>query len=188
MTFGLNEPLFRSNMIVRTNWMKTINIAIAAALTLLSGCAAPQTQIQPLRSQFEPTEYAPYSKQGTGKIVGQAFMKTVGGDVKFAAGNQVNLNPVTTLNSEWIQRAIVQGQSVGFYHPQDMRTKSFERTTVADGNGSFEFDGLPSGEYYLTSSVSWGVPDGGIIWPQGGTVYAKVRVRSGETSKVIVTR
>jgi hypothetical protein len=64
----------------------------------LASCAVP---IQPRVAKYDAAEYAPYSGSGTAKIIGQAFAKTVGGDVKFAAGNRVWLYPVTSMTTEW---------------------------------------------------------------------------------------
>ena len=57
----------------------------------LAGCAAPKVD---LNSTLDPREVAYIKASGSGQIAGQAFLKTVGGDVKYAAGNAVTLIPV----------------------------------------------------------------------------------------------
>jgi hypothetical protein len=125
------------------------------------------------------------SKPGTEKIVGQAFLKNVGGDVKYGAGNMVWLHPVTRLTTEWFTKHIVHGIPLLAGNP---RTDDYRRQAIADAEGRFEFNGLPPGDYYLTCSITWGVPtDIGVI-PTGEIAYVKVTVRNGETAKAIVTR
>lgn len=156
---------------------------------LLAGCISPQTpQIQPLTAAFTEAEYAPYLKPGTGRIAGQAFLKTVGGDVKYGAGDDVYLNPVTSLNTEWFAKGVLAGKPVGRTRPDQIKSSTYERHAVADAEGRFEFENLPSGNYYLTCKITWGVPDEGIIQTTGGVAYAKITVRNGQTTKAIVTR
>jgi hypothetical protein len=58
---------------------------------------------------YNPAELARYSKTVTGKIVGQAFLKTLGGNVKYGAGDIVWLHPATALTTEWYTKHVVQG-------------------------------------------------------------------------------
>jgi hypothetical protein len=125
------------------------------------------------------------SKTGSAKIVGQAFLKTVGGDVKYGAGDTVWLHPVTSLTNEWFTKHIVQGVPLAAGNPHSY---DFRRQAIADAEGRFEFDALPPGDYYLTCSITWGVPSDIGTMPTGGIAYAKVSVRNGETTKAIVTR
>lgn len=133
------------------------------------------------------SEYAPYAGQGTGSLIGQAFLKTRGGDVRYAAGNDVYLNPVTSYSTEWFDVAIRGGQPIS---EGDPRVQAFTRTTVADGEGRFEFNNLPAGDYYVVTWVFWEVPSGayGGMTTTGGPVGSKVTVRDGETTRVIVGR
>jgi hypothetical protein len=157
------------------------NLPLVALFFLLAGCIEPQART----AVYNPAELVSYSKIGTGKISGQAFMKTVGGDVKYGAGNDVWIHPVTSLTTEWYDKTIVQGIPLvaGSPHTDDYRKK-----TVADGEGRFDFDGLAPGDYYVTCAISWGVPSELGVMPTGGIAYAKVTVRNGETAKAIVTR
>ena len=159
------------------------NRAVAILFFVLAGCASVTPQER--TAVYNPAELAPYSKPGTGKIVGQAFLKNLGGDVKYGAGNMVWLHPVTRLTTEWFTKHIVHGIPLLAGNP---RTDDYRRQAIADAEGRFEFNGLPPGDYYLTCSITWGVPtDIGVI-PAGEIAYAKVTVRNGETAKAIVTR
>jgi hypothetical protein len=163
-------------------------VKIPLPLTLLTlaltGCAVPQ---QERFAKYDPAEYARYAGSGSGRITGQAFAKTVGGDVKYAAGNTVWLYPVTSMSTEWYQTAIKGGKPM---KAGDQRMMQHSRSTVADGSGNFEFSGLPAGNYYVVTQVTWGVPTGMQFFPvetTGSALHAKVHVSDGESKRVILT-
>ncbi len=63
---------------------------IAAALFLGLATACATRVVAPVqRIPFPEAEYATLKMNGTAVIRGQAFLKTRGGDVKTAAGNEV---------------------------------------------------------------------------------------------------
>lgn len=150
-------------------------------LFLLSGCV-----IAPVKrtAVFNPAEYEPCLKEGTATITGQAFVKTAGGDVKFAAGNIIYLNPITEYSSEFYQKAVVGGVKL----EPALDAVPFPRQTVADGNGNFEFKNVPDCGYYLYTSIVWQIPTPYGLTYTGGAAYAKVKAKSNETVKVVVTR
>lgn len=158
--------------------------ALLTFLTLaLASCATPQERV----AKYDPAEYARYAGSGTARISGQAFAKTVGGDVKYAAGNTVWLYPVTSMTTEWYNTAIKGGKPM---KAGDERMMQHSRSTVADGSGNFEFSGLPAGEYYVVTQVSWGVATGMQFFPiesTGTALTAKVHVSEGESKRIIPT-
>ena len=159
--------------------MKTKLFPLILALAF-SGCEAPQSRT----STYKAAEYARYAGTGTAKITGQAFLKTVGGDVKYAAGNRVWLYPATSMTTEWYEKVIKGG------HPLkagDERMMQHSKMTLGDGTGNFEFDSVVAGDYYVVSQVSWGVPNGYFVNYTGGAVHAKVHVNDGEMKRVILT-
>lgn len=152
----------------------------------LSGCLT-QTPYQ-RQAPFIEAEYKPYAVAGTGSISGQAFLKTRAGDVKYGAGNEVWLNPVTTYSTEWFENAVIPYRAIT---PPDRRTSDYARRTIADAEGRFKFERLPPGEYYAVCSIIWQYPGGyqGSLVSTGSIAYAKVRVGDGEqVANVIVTR
>lgn len=161
--------------------MKTFALLLALAL---AGCAAP---LEERTATYNEAEYARYAGRGTAKIHGQAFLKTVGGDVKYGAGSTVYLYPVTSMTTEWYDKFLVQGKSL---KAGDDRMMKYSRQIVADGTGNFEFEGLPAGDYYLVCNIFWGVPTGLTFAPigeTGGAVHTKVIVAAGENKRVILT-
>jgi hypothetical protein len=157
------------------------HVAFALVGLGLTGCAieaATYTMTTPFREQ----DFTPYAGKGTGSVHGQAFLKTVGGDVKTCAGNEVVLMPATSYNEEKLQNSAWKKKLVG----DDPAAIKYSRRTICDAEGKFTFDGVPRATWYLLTGVSWGVPTEYGINPQGGTLVQKVDV--GTTiSQVILT-
>jgi len=143
--------------------------------------AAPESP----HSTFDEQDFAQYAAAGTSSIVGQAFLKTRGGDVKLGAGNEVLLCPVTPYSTEYFERQVVREEQL---QPPDERILRYFKSTVADASGRFEFKNLPAGEYFLGCKITWEVQGVAGTETVGGAAYARVRVDSGEVAKVILTR
>ena len=153
-------------------------------VVVLTGCAIQPTVA---RIPFPEHEYAQLQKEGTATIKGQAFMKTRGGDVKFAAGEIIMLNPVTSYSNQWYEENYLKQKNIS---PEDPRQKEYIRKKIADGSGRFEFKSIPAGEYYVTGMVTWEAPTGfqGALQMQGGLISKKVKVTDREEAEVILTR
>jgi hypothetical protein len=161
--------------------MKTLrNITCIVALaTLFSGCVTQHQMTTP----FDESEFQSFVGKGTATITGQAFLKTVGGEVRYGAGDPVILTPVTPYTTE----ALLAERSLRL--PQtDPRLLKYLHTVIADGSGNFEFQDIPPGDYYIKCAIVWVVPDqNGIIEQTGGVAYAETHIGDGETVKVVVT-
>jgi hypothetical protein len=103
------------------------------------------------RVPYVESEFAKYKLPGTATLTGQAFMKTMGGDVKYAAGNEVALNPVTSMSNQWYQESYLSGKGLSEPDPKYLAAVI---TTTADGEGRFRFNNIPEGDYYLRSEVT----------------------------------
>jgi hypothetical protein len=147
---------------------------------ILLGCGA---RLRYHTLSLNENDFLPYQAKGNSKIVGQAFLKTRGGDVKYGAGNDVALVPFTPYIEERYKALI---DNVFMENP-DSRYYKYVRTTRADGQGNFEFNEVPKGEYLLVCNIFWEI---GGSYPQttGGTAYTKTAVKPGETIKVVLTR
>lgn len=140
---------------------------------------------QPIRAPFVEREFAPYRGKGTSAIAGQAFLKTRGGEVKFGAGNEVVLVPVTGYTQEMTR---MMKAHIPVTHERDPRYAAYRRTTRADGNGNFEFKDIPAGRYYVDCVIHWEVPGPyGTTSTTGGVAEAEATVGRGETAKVVLT-
>ena len=160
-------------------------LVLFTLVVLLSACATmapPQS-----RMPFPENEYQVLAKSGSATVKGQAFLKTRGGDVKTAAGNEVILNPVTSYSMEWYEKSYIPGKRM--VEP-DQRLFNFVRKQVADGNGRFTFKNVPPGEYFVTTIITWEAPTGyqGSLRLQGGTVTKRITVINGDEIDIVVTR
>lgn len=167
--------------------MKKLLIAALAGLAL-GGCASRPAALAPQsRMEFPLSEYEGLAKTGTASVSGQAFLKTRGGDVKTAAGNEILLNPVTSYSMEWYIKQYTQGLPLV---PPDSRLTDYQKRATADGSGRFSFKGVPPGEYFVTAVVTWEAPAGylGELQTQGGLVTKRLVVKDGESYDVIITR
>lgn len=112
------------------------------------------------------------NRPGHAIVRGQAFSKTVGGDVKYGAGNTIRLFPNSDYSAQCI-RIINTSDS----HCVE-RLRPYSRTALADAEGRFEFADLAPGSYLLTTVITWGVPGPYGIQTTGGVVTAIVEVKS----------
>lgn len=152
-------------------------LIIGAALV---GCARPYQMTTP----FNELEFLPYKGDGTATIQGQAFLKTRGGEVRFAAGNPVSLIPMTTYSRE-----LLQALSSGYYNiTTDPRWLSYSRQVTADGSGNFEFKNIPAGEYTLECSIFWEVPGRYGLERTGAVVRKETKVEPNQTVKLVLTQ
>lgn len=159
--------------------MKKLCLLLAAVV--LSGCVRPEmpkVQAPP----FDVAQYKQFDEKGTGRITGQLFAKTRGGDVKIGAGVLVFLRPSTPYNDSirdmiFVQRVIPVGLD-------PLYEKHYVHTTTTDGNGNFEFTDLPEGKYRLIGQFGWEVPGS---YPANVYTTVEVNVKNDTVKKVILT-
>jgi hypothetical protein len=150
------------------------------------------------QATFQVEEYAPYAGKGNSGISGQVVIPMGGGKVAYGARSEVLLNPRTRYSTEWFERCVIKDESL---KNGDIRADTYSRTTTTDSEGRFRFDQLRPGEYYLACRVTSGqerTPGnsensiGGERSPSIGvvtqTLYATVKVGTGELVMVVVTR
>jgi hypothetical protein len=147
---------------------------------MFTGCVVTQ----PRKAVFIESEYEPYLKTGTGSIEGQAFAKTLGGDVKFAAGNTIACTPVTSYSEEWFATAVLRERRMV---PGDPREEKYIRHTTADGFGNFLFENLPAGTYFITTNIVWYVPSKYGFQRTGGWAQTTVDLPESKRVRAIVT-
>lgn len=159
--------------------MPLLSLAGVAACASSPSPATPA----PRRAEFIEAEYQPYLKPGNGVVAGQVLLHTLAGEVRYGAGREVYLNPVTTYSSEWWNESVVGGRELA---DGDARARQYERLEIADRQGRFTFSGLPAGEYYLLSLVPGDVAVGNPAGSEthGDRVGRRVRVSSGSKVEV----
>ena len=129
------------------------HIAIIAALALSFGCTIAIRE--PIIQWEQPSlaqekEYLPYLAGGHESISGQAFVSLKGGDVVYAAGNEVSLCPATSIGTEWWTKAAhhmwyKNGQFHTATHPSAKFAETL-CTTIADGSGNLSLEKLAPGK------------------------------------------
>ncbi len=112
---------FRESAICNGNDLGHIVVHSVAAAT------EPFTH-SPFANEYDDCAFAYAYLSGSGSLDGQAFLKTRGGDVKYAAGNPVVLMPVSPYTTEFFRKR-VEG---GFETPElDPRLRDHLRSTTA---------------------------------------------------------
>ncbi len=130
----------------------------------------------------DESEYRPYQQAGTGAISGQAFLVTRSGDAKKAAGKTVTLDPLTSLSRNWWNAAKAY-QRLEPRLPDDPKFLAARKTTTADAEGRFTFEGLPAGDYLVRTTVQWQpahCADNSFCSTQSGAVGGLVHLNVGE--------
>ena len=175
-----------------------IKIASIMTLALLAGCVVPTPTVVPQQQAFNAADLVWSKETGTGVVSGNAFLRTVGGDVKSCAGFPVSLAPHSPYSQE--RATILYGSDAGGYQPLNSLVRvpkvhpdfsSFYRRTTCDINGEFEFTNVPSGVWYLVAIVTWKTVStgfGGAVTyhNQGGRIMRRVEV-DDDRQEIVLT-
>ena len=156
-----------------------MRLACIAAL-FLAGCAVEPVA---LTTPFSPTDHSAWEGRGTATLRGQAFLRTVGGEVRTCAGSTVLLMPASVYGREFVTLA-AKGTPIA--NP-DPRYRGTWRTTVCGADGSFTFRDLPAADWIAETDVIWVVPMRSYNSQQGGFLRSAITTLPGETTEVILT-
>jgi hypothetical protein len=163
-------------------------LAAVAACSALAACASPYT----IKTVFNPADVAWSQQPGTATIYGQAFLRTRGGDVRTCAGNKVILFPKSAYTTEIYhvyQQEITHEVHYSKVINRDPEALVYKRETRCDVSGSFHFDNLPVGDWYVAARVVWEARSSGYgLSPQGGTIFTPAHTNANEKTEVILTR
>ena len=119
---------------------------LALSLTVTS-CYPPQ----PHQVPFVESDFLRSSSRGSGAVVGQCYIEMTNHTIKFA-NDTVCLVPVNAYTEEMTERMYPHK---GNMEAADPRYHRYVRKVEPDTQGRFAFYGLPAGEYYVTTAVSW---------------------------------
>ena len=165
-------------------------LVLAFTIVSLMGCVAP-TPLPVFTATLEYERPDWFESDVTGSVEGSAFFRTQGGDVRTCAGNEVSAVPVTPYASERMQ--FIYGNTSGGAYirkidsagstPMDKNYRDDALTTLCDVSGRFEFQDIPVGSYYVTSTVVWQVGYAN----HGGPVFKRIEVEEGKTTRVVVS-
>jgi hypothetical protein len=133
-------------------------LAVVAMALLLSSCAVSGFVNSQRRVRFDESEFAAYRGTGSGTVTGLLAVKSsdgaehVGNFGGSMAGVHVTLIPVTAYTKEMVEREIGDGENLG---ASDPRFEKYVRVTKTDGNGSFVFNQIPAGDYFVSGLGEW---------------------------------
>lgn len=184
--------LYRSFVVAKLLAPEEVKMSAKVLLSMLltgvlAACGPSKVQ---LANSFNPAEVAFALRPGTGQISGQAFLKTMGGDVKTAAGNSVALVPAGSYARERMNAIYGSGncsrKAVDFGPPDPAFEKSI-RTTTADGDGRFRFENLSAGQYFVATTISWMAPTQYGVSTQGCKVLKLVDLAEGQKADIVLT-
>jgi hypothetical protein len=147
----------------------------------LSCCAPPAPPIE--LGPVSQADFDAWSGSGPADIKGQAFLTTVGGDVKTCAGNQVFLMPANDYDIS-LDNALMKTKNV---NANTNLVAQNVRVAMCDSQGNFEVSSLPSQSWIIGTEVQWGVPNEyGSITYEGGYLKKIFNLNSG-TNKIILS-
>lgn len=171
--------------------MINFKFIIIGGFIVLSGCVMMQPRIAHLNTTLDVNEMEKALSPGNNKIIGSALFRQNGGGVVSCAGDQISLDPVMDYSSERIKDIYGSDQSgyllIGMpqvkFQPDNPEYSKLTRVTTCDAQGTFEFDSVKDGEYYLTTAITWMAG----YSPQGGLLMQRVKVIGGETKRVVLS-
>ena len=102
------------------------------------------------KAKYVEAQYAPYAAGGKAKIQGKACFMLKDGTEKCVAGLDIYINPVTDYSNEWYERGWAGTE---YLEVADKRVIPFNKTVKTAQDGSFTFDGLAPGSYYVVTQL-----------------------------------
>ncbi len=102
------------------------------------------------KAQFNEAEYEHYATAGKAVIAGKACFTLADGAEKCFAGVDVFINPVTTYSTEWYERGWAGRE---FLENSDVRALKYNKKVRTAKDGSYRFENLPAGSYYVGAVV-----------------------------------
>ncbi len=112
----------------------------------------PVTNQQMERIPFPVSEYRQLSTRGRSTVSGRIFLENSHTSVQIK-GKKIKLwlNPVTSYSRQWYEESYLGGYKLS---KTDKRLYKYLKFTYSDNSGQFNFFGVPTGNYYLTGSIS----------------------------------
>lgn len=139
--------------LARWRWCRAAAIVLLAGM--LSGCASMGKPVV-LNASFDPAAAAVVNAPGKASVSGQAFVRQNNGRLLRAVGTDIYLIPRTAYSDERIAALYGDGKQLrwGANVPEaDPLFEHYMRKTVASSGGSFKFDRVADGEYYIVAMI-----------------------------------
>jgi hypothetical protein len=113
--------------------------------SLLIGCTETR------QTQFNEADFIAASARGSGAVTGQVYLML--GNQKITADQEVVvLAPVNAYTTENVRRRFLGGENLS---SADNRIDKYLHSAQTDADGRFSITGVPAGDYYLESEITW---------------------------------
>jgi len=121
-------------------------------------------------NEYDSKEVSWFKTRGDGTIKGIAKFKSKSGDIRFGEEFRIELMPSCLYTEERLNK-IYNSKNSGYVYVEDGIPKftpdpeGYHDTikTMCNKNGEFEFNNLPSGDYYVIAFMLWEETGGGIM-------------------------
>lgn len=170
----------------RFNHLAIVRAVVVLVLcALVTACATTREPIV-LTTSFDPQAAAFINLTGRAKVSGQAFVRQNSGKLLRAVGTDVFLVPRTAYADERIA-AIYRGRKFALWGGAQMpdadpRYGQHMRTTIASSGGSFSFDRVADGEYYVIAMIHLPSEIMFLQFP----IVEKVHVQNGRSIRLVM--
>jgi hypothetical protein len=152
---------------------------------LLAGCAAKPPPPTPISVDvpFSDADFRSWVGSGDANIRGQAFLKTLGGDLKTCAGQVVALFPDNSYS-----RAALMAMASSRNGPRatiDNRLENYTRSERCDAQGGFLFTKIKPNRWLVLTRITWFAPSASGLQQQGGTLEQSITTNPGENRMIL---
>jgi hypothetical protein len=157
---------------------------ILALVVILAACATMGPPLV-MTASFDPEAASFIHGKGRAKVSGQAFVRLNSGKLLRAVGTDITLIPRTPYADERIAAIYGNGKQAGRgvnIPDADPRYVQSMRTTVASSGGSFSFDDVADGEYYLVAMIH--IPSDYSMVER--PIYERITVKGGENVRIVM--
>lgn len=104
------------------------------------------------RMDFPVEEYKRIKKVGYSTVSGTIYLENSHTGYKIRGKRtKLWLNPVTSYSRQWYQQSHLGGYKLS---KTDKRLYNYLKFTYSDNSGNFSFFGVPTGDYYLTGTIT----------------------------------
>lgn len=158
------------------------------SVSFLSACASLNTPVEVgLGIPFVVDQARQALQPGINTVRGSGFMRQQGGGTVTCAGSTVFLIPATAYATARMQAVYGNAQSgvrarAVKFSPDEPLYYELQKQTRCDAQGSFTFERVADGEFFLVTSVSWVVN----YVQQGGYLMQRIRLQGGQTVTAVL--
>jgi hypothetical protein len=153
----LSRPAQRAARLTRLVWL----VALPSLLAACAGTARYNSTTVPLLKPFDQDQALRQLRDGTNTLSGTALLLNRFGGASTCAGQQVALIPATAYADE--RMAVLYGPGregvawppVPRFEPESLAYEAAARTGVCGPGGTFRFENVADGAFYVVAIVRW---------------------------------